>query len=153
MRIIMMGLAAAIVGGSLQAQEAYVGVALDYATPHAGDDQGLASLLAGGTYDLGQMSIGAEVEYGASVALAGDYDTLRYRLMGGYDFDGFTALASFGGTRYNAGDASITGFNFGLGGQFAVSDALDMRVEMVRDIMDVVENHTTTTRFSAIYSF
>jgi len=110
-------------------------------------------LLAGANFDVSGFTVGAEIEYGASVALAGDYDTLRLRLLGGYDFNGFTALASVGSTRYDFGDTTNSGYNYGVGGQFPISDSLDVRGEIMRDMMGTEASNTTTTRLAAIYSF
>lgn len=148
-------LAAALVcaSGAASAQDIYAGVAFDYGTPHAGDTQSAASLLLGGTYALGTMAIGAEAEYGAAATFGGDYDTARLRLIGSYDFGSVTALASLGGTRYDAGADTFTGYNYGLGVQVPVSNALDLRGEVIRDMMDDFGTNVTTTRIAAIYSF
>lgn len=148
-------LAAAIICASsaASAQDIYAGVALDYGKPHAGDDQSVASLLLGGNYNLGTIALGAEAEYGAAAAFGGDYDTARLRLIGAYDFGSVTALASVGGTRYDEGADSFTGYNFGLGVQLPVSNALDLRGEIIRDMMDDFDANVTTTRIAAIYTF
>ena len=99
------------------------------------------------------MSVGAEVEYGASATFGGDYDTTRLRLMGGYEFGSMTALASIGGTRFSVDDNAQTGYNFGLGLQAPITNALDVRGEIVRDIMEDGDYNTTTSRVAAIYSF
>lgn len=153
MRISALAVIIALGAGAAQAQDAYVGVALDYGTPHAGEDQALATLLGGVTFDLGTMSLGAEVEYGAAAALAGDYDTARVRFVGGYDFGDVTALATFGATRYDAGAVTTSGYNYGIGAQFGMTDALDLRGEIMRDMMGTRDTNTTTTRIAAIYSF
>jgi hypothetical protein len=46
-------LAVALLGTAVQAQDAYLGVTVDYGMPKSGDNQAAASLLAGGSYDLG----------------------------------------------------------------------------------------------------
>lgn len=149
----MIAVAIALTGGAAQAQDVYAGVAFDYGYPHSGDTQTAASLLAGASYDIGLMSFGAEIEYGASATFGGDYDTARLRIMGGYDFGGFTALASIGGTRYDAGADTFSGYNFGLGAQVPISNALDLRAEFIRDMMDDYGTNVTTTRIAAIYDF
>lgn len=153
MKISVIAVAIALTGGAAQAQDVYAGVAFDYGSPHSGDAQTAASLLAGASYDTGLLSFGAEIEYGASATFGGDYDTARLRIMGGYDFGGFTALASIGGTRYDAGADTFSGYNFGLGAQVPVSNAIDLRAELIRDIMDDYEADVTTTRIAAIYAF
>lgn len=153
MKISIIAVAVALTGSAAQAQDVYAGVAFDYGSPHAGDAQTAASLMAGASYDLGTMSLGAEVEYGASATFGGDYDTARLRLIGGYDFGGVTALASIGGTRYNTGADTFTGYNFGIGAQMPVSDVLDIRAEFMRDMMEDYGTNVTTTRIAAIYSF
>ena len=148
MKISMIAVAIALTGGAAQAQDVYAGVAFDYGSPHAGDAQTAASLLAGASFDTGLLSFGAEVEYGASATFGGDYDTARLRVIGGYDFGGFTALASIGGTRY-----TFSGYNYGLGAQVPVSNAIDLRAEFIRDMMDDYGANVTTTRIAAIYDF
>lgn len=153
MKISVIAMAIALTGSAAQAQDVYAGVAFDYGSPHAGDAQTAASLLAGASFDTGLLSFGAEVEYGASATFGGDYDTARLRIMGGYDFGGFTALASIGGTRYDAGADTFSGYNYGLGAQVPVSNAIDLRAEFIRDMMDDYGTNVTTTRIAAIYDF
>jgi hypothetical protein len=153
MKISAIALAVAMTGSAAHAQDVYAGVAFDYGKPHAGDDQTAASLMAGVSYEVGTLSFGAEVEYGASATFGGDYDTARLRLIGAYDFGGVTALASIGGTRYDAGADTFTGYNYGIGAQVPVTAALDVRAEIMRDMMDDYGTNVTTTRLAAIYSF
>lgn len=153
MKFSILAAALAVVGSAASAQDIYAGVAFDYGTPHSGDAQSAATLLFGGAYSLGTMAIGAEAEYGAAATFGGDYDTARLRLIGSYDFGSVTALASLGGTRYDAGADTFTGYNYGLGVQVPVSNALDLRGEVIRDMMDDYGTNVTTTRVAAIYSF
>lgn len=154
MKISVIALAVALMGSTAQAQDIYAGVAFDYGKPHAGDDQTAASLMAGVSYDIGTLSFGAEVEYGASATFGGDYDTARLRLIGAYDFGSVTALASIGATRYDAGADTFDGYNFGIGAQMPVTSVLDVRAEIMRDMMEEsFNNNVTTTRIAAIYSF
>ncbi|WP_458791296.1 hypothetical protein [Yoonia sp. MH D7] len=140
-------------GTSASAQDIYAGVALDYGLPHSGDAQTAASLLVGGSYSLGTMAIAGEAEYGAAATFGGDYDTARLRLIGSYDFGSVTALASLGGTYYDAGADTFTGYNFGVGAQMPITGALDIRGEIMRDMMDDYGTNVTTTRLAAIYTF
>lgn len=153
MKLSIFAAAFVVAGAAAQAQDIYAGVAFDYATPHAGDTQTAASLFLGGNYELGTLAIGAEAEYGAAATFGGDYDTARLRLIGSYDFGTVKALASLGGTRYDAGADAFTGYNYGIGVQVPVSNALDMRGEIIRDMMDDYGTNVTTTRIAAIYSF
>jgi hypothetical protein len=153
MKITVIAVAMALTGGAAQAQDIYAGVAFDYAYPHAGDTQTAATLLAGASFDVGTISFGAEIEYGASATFGGDYDTARLRLVGAYDFGSVTALATVGGTRYDAGADTFSGYNFGLGAQVPISDALDLRGEFIRDMMDDYGTNVTTTRIAAVYDF
>lgn len=139
--------------GSAQAQDIYSGVALDYNLPHSGDAQQAASLLFGAKADLGQISVGAEADYGAAAAFGGDYDTARLRLMAGYELGSVTALGSLGATRFMNDVGNYDGYNVGLGVQGAISNSLDLRGEVIRDFMDDYGTNVTTTRLSAIYSF
>lgn len=140
--------------GAAQAQDVYAGVAFDFNQPHSGSSQQAASLLLGGTVDMGTLSIGVEADYGASSTFGGDYDTARLRLMGGYDLGSVTALGSIGATRFMDDAGNADGYNVGLGLQGAVSNSLDLRGEMIRDfVADEHGTNVTTTRLSAIYSF
>ncbi len=153
MRISALALALAVTGGAAHAQDVYVGVALDYGQPHSGDTQSVASLMVGGAFDMGTMSVGVEAEYGAAASFGGDYDTARLRLLGGYDLGSVTALASIGATSYDLGATSASGYNVGLGVQMPVNNALDVRAEFIRDFMDDYGTDVTTTRIAAVYSF
>ena len=153
MRIFTPALALALTTGAAYAQDMYVGVAFDYAKPHAGDDQTAASLMAGVAFDAGSIGYGAEIEYGASSTFGGDYNIARIRAVGSYDLWSMSALASVGATQYDTGVAKFSGYNFGLGVQVPVNDALDVRAELIRDMMDDFGNNVTTTRLAAVYSF
>ncbi len=153
MKITTLAAAFLCAGSAASAQDIYAGVALDYGLPHSGDAQTAASLLIGGSYSLGTMAIGAEAEYGAAATFGGDYDTARLRLIGSYDFGSVTALASLGGTHYDAGADTFTGYNFGLGAQMPLTSSLDLRGEIIRDMMDDYGTNVTTTRLAAIYTF
>lgn len=153
MKITTLAAALLCAGTAASAQDIYAGVAVDYGLPHSGDGQAAASLLLGGTYNLGTLAIGAEAEYGAAATFGGDYDTARLRLIGSYDFGSFTALASLGGTHYDTGDDGFSGYNFGLGAQMPLTNTLDVRGEIIRDMMDDYGTDVTTTRLAAIYTF
>lgn len=153
MRIFTAALALALTTGAAHAQDMYLGVAFDYGKPHAGDDQTAASLMAGVAFDAGTIGYGAEIEYGASSTFGGDYDIARIRAVGSYDLGSMSALASVGATQYDTGVAKFSGYNFGLGVQVPVNDALDVRAELIRDMMDDFGNNVTTTRLAAVYAF
>jgi hypothetical protein len=74
-------------------------------------------------------------------------------ILGGYDFGTLTALASIGGTSFSGDAGDFTGFNFGLGVQTQISNALDLRGEVIRDVMGDDGVDATTGRIAAIYSF
>lgn len=154
MKITYLAIAILMTAGAAQAQDAFVGVSVDYGVGQDDNSQTVASLLAGGSYDLGLFTLGAEVEYGAAATLGGDYDTARLRLMGGYDLGPVTALASIGGTYFDAGEQDFSGYNFGLGLQAPITDSLEVRGEIMRDIMsDDGGTNATTSRLAAIYAF
>jgi len=153
MKITTIAIAVALLGGAANAQDMYAGVAFDYGLADTDDSQTVATLLGGVTYDLGTMSISGEVEYGAAAVLGGDYDTARLRLIGGYDFGTVTALASIGGTSFSGDAGDDTGFNFGLGVQAQITNSLDLRGEVIRDVMGDDGTDATTGRVAAIYSF
>jgi len=146
-------LAVALLGTAVQAQDVYLGVTVDYGMPKSGDSQAAASLLAGGSYDLGLAAIGAEAEYGAAAIFGGDYSTARLRAIGSFDLGEFTGLASIGGTRFGADSQSYMGYNLGIGAQFPISNALEVRGELIRDFMDDFGSDVITTRVGAVYSF
>ncbi len=159
MKLFLISAAVAVVAvvsyaGSAQAQDIYAGVAVDYNKPHSGTDQQAASLLLGGSMDMGTFSIGVEADYGAAATFGGDYDTARLRLMGGFDLGSVTAIGAIGGTRFMQDAGNADGYNIGVGLQGAVSNSIDLRGEMIRDFMaDEFGTNVTTTRISAIYSF
>lgn len=153
MKITPIAISVALLGSAAQAQDTYAGVSFDYGVADNDNSQTVATLLGGATYDLGMMTLGGEVEYGASAVLGGDYDTARLRLLGGYDFGTLTALASIGGTSFSGDAGDFTGFNFGLGVQTQISNALDLRGEVIRDVMGEDGADATTGRIAAIYSF
>ncbi len=153
MKLLILAAAMGLTAGAAQAQDVYAGVSFDYGQAQTGESQTAASLVAGATFDVGTLSMGAEVEYGAAATLGGDYDTTRLRMIGGYEFGTATALASIGGTRFDEGAIAYTGYNFGLGVQMPVTNALDLRGEVIRDIMKDGGTNATTTRLAAIYSF
>lgn len=152
MKITTIAIAVALLGSAVQAQDTYAGVSFDYGLADDDNSQTVATIMGGASYDLGMMSIGGEVEYGASAVLGGDYDTARLRLLGGYDFGTLTALGSIGGTSFSGDAGDFTGYNFGLGVQAPISSALDIRGEVIRDVMGGGVD-ATTSRIAAIYSF
>lgn len=153
MKLITLASAIALTAGAVQAQDVYAGVSFDYGSAKSGESQTVASLLAGATYDISTFSVGAEIEYGAAATLGGDYDTTRLRVMGGYDFGSVTGIASIGGSRFDEGADSYTGYNFGLGVQAPITNALELRGEVIQDVMSDGGTDATTTRLGAIYSF
>lgn len=153
MKITTLATAIALMAGAAQAQDIYAGVSFDYGNAQSGDDQTAASLLIGGGYDIGAFTVGAEAEYGASATFGGDYDTARLRLIGAFGFGNMTGLASIGGTQFSTDGDNLTGYNFGLGLQTPITNSLDIRGELIRDMMDDSDFNTTTSRVAAIYSF
>ena len=148
-------LAAAIAFGAntALAQDAYLGVGFDFNSPATGDNQTIASISAGVTKDVSILTIGLEAEYGAASFFGGDFDTSRLRLLGYYEIGGILATASVGGTSVSDGTDSYGGYNLGIGMQIPFSDNLDLRGELLRDVMDDATADITTTRIAAIYKF
>lgn len=137
-----------------QAQDFYGGVALDYHTPHAGEAHTGGAILAGVTWGAGPLGYGAEVDYATPIDDTDTYDAMRLRGLIRYDFGAFTGIAGVGATRYTLNGTDLNGYNFGLGAEVGVSDALSLRVEIIRDMMD--EEYTTNvtaTRLGLIYRF
>lgn len=153
MKTTTIAIAVALLGSAANAQDTYAGVSFDYGLADDDNGQTVATLLGGATYDLSMVSLSGEVEYGAAAVLGGDYDTARLRLLGGYDFGTVTALGSIGGTSFSGDAGDFTGFNLGLGVQTQISDALDVRGEVIRDVMSDGDMNATTSRIAAIYSF
>lgn len=157
MKLYILSAAVAVVAvvsyaGSAQAQDAYVGVALEYGKLSEDNSQTAASVLAGAEFDVGIATVAIEAEYGAASTFGGDYDTTRLRLIGGYDLGGATALASIGGASYSGGDIKVDGISYGLGVQMPVTNSLDLRGEVLYDDISELDG-VTTGRIAAIYSF
>jgi hypothetical protein len=147
-------IAALTLGTAAQAQDAYVGAAVDYHFPHSGDAQTVGSLVAGLGFDAGYVAVGAEAEAGFQIAGDNDYDTARVRLWTSYDWADYTFRAAVGVTEYYFEDSNAGGNNAGLAVERALTDTLSLRGEFIRDFMD--NNFTeavTTTRVGVFYNF
>ena len=154
----MKTLAAAALAVSLStaayAQEVYVGAGLDYMYPHSGDAQTVGSLIAGFGIETGPYSLGAEVDAGWQVAGENDYDTLRVRILAGYDWGDYTIRVGGGATEYYFADDTSGGFNAGFGAERAITPNIVVRGELIRDFMDnTFTAALTTTRVAVLYSF
>ncbi|MEL6841286.1 MAG: hypothetical protein AAFP85_18530 [Pseudomonadota bacterium] len=154
MKTLIPALLAAVLGNAAYAQDVYVGGSLDYHFPHSGDDQVVGSVIAGLGIDAGRFAVIGEAEYGAQIAGDNDYDTARIRVLGSYDWGGYTLRAGGGVTEYYFADDTAAGLNFGIGAERAVSDTLTLRGELIRDFMeDTFTAAVTTTRVAVIYNF
>ena len=153
MRISTLAAIAVLSGSAAAAQDIYAGVGFDFGNPSSGDSQTVASLMIGSSFDAGSMTIGIEGEYGAAATFGGDYDTARLRLLGGFDMDGFTAIGSVGSTQHSTNAGKVNGYNLGVGVQVPVNSALNVRGEILHDVMEGSAANATTSRIAAIYSF
>lgn len=154
MKCLFVVLAAATFGTTAAAQDAYVGAGVDYHYPHSGDAQTVTTVIGGLGFDTGLFGIGAEAEYGLSVAGDNDYDTARVRGWLSYDWSDYTFRFAGGISEYYFEDDTAGGFNFGLGAQRDISPDLTLRGELIRDIMDnTFTDAVTTTRVAVLYNF
>lgn len=153
MKKIALLLGALTIGSSVAAQEFYGGLSLDYSLPHSGDSQTAASLIGGVMFGGPVLKYGAEADFGFPLAGDAEYDTVRLRAMGSYDFGDYTVLAGLGVTEYSVGNASADGQNVSVGVQRAISDRVTLRAEFIRDFMEDGVSNTTTTRIGAVYYF
>ncbi len=144
----------AILGSAASAQDAYVGVGVEYLYPHSGDGQSVTSGIAGLGFDTGLFGIGAEAEYGFRVMGDNDFDTARVRGWLSYDWADYSFRFAGGVTEYYFDDDTAGGFNFGLGVERDVSANLSLRGELIRDFMDnTFTDAITTTRIAMLYRF
>ncbi len=145
---------AATLGTAASAQDAYLGVGVEYLYPHSGDGQNVASGIAGLGFDTGLFGVGAEAEYGFRVTGGNDYDTARVRAWVSYDWADYSFRFAGGVTEYYFEDDNAGGFNFGLGAERDVSPNLTLRGELIRDFMDdTFTEAVTTTRIAMLYKF
>lgn len=136
------------------AQELYLGAGGDYMFPHSGDAQTVGSVIAGFGIETGIYSLGGEVDAGFRLAGDNDYDTLRVRILAGYDWGDYTIRAGGGVTEYYFADDTSGGFNAGFGAERAITPDFTLRAELIRDFMDnTFTAAVTTTRVAVLYSF
>ena len=154
MKILITSLLAVTLGTAVQAQDAYVGAALDYGFPHSGDAQTVGSVVAGLGIDTGLFVIGAEIETGAQIAGDNDYNTARVRGWVSYDWNDYTFRVASGVTEYYFSDDNSGGYNAGFGVERDLTDTMSLRGELIRDFMDnTFTAAVTTTRLAVVYNF
>jgi opacity protein-like surface antigen len=125
----------------------YVGASLGYADLEGsstfGDDfnGGSLGLHAGYNYDMGSYVLGGEIEYsGFDVrddASGQDLDqVLRAKVRAGYDAGSFMPYVTVGAAQaYTSGalgDLDGTGYLYGLGADYRVSDSITVGAEILR---------------------
>lgn len=154
MAVICAGLA---VTNTAQAEtQPYIGVGADYATPHSGDTQAFAAIIAGATFDVWpQTALGLEAEFGQPVGGADDArQTLRLRGLATYDFGAVTGLAAIGINQYLIDGDTFGGQSVGLGVQSDLGPNLLGRAEFLRDFDDsAFGTDVTTARIAVFYRF
>ena len=137
---------------SVQAQDAYVGVSVDYGSPLDGDTSIASGLLGGVRFGEGAVTYGAEVD----LDLTNDtpYDASRLRGTVYNDMGKVGLFAALGATYYDldAGGAE-NGFNIGLGADYELQDNIVLRAEAIRDHMPDYSNDVTTFRVGVAFGF
>lgn len=154
MKTLFAALTTLALGTAAQAQDVYVGGGLDYAFPHSGDAQFAGSVIAGLGIAAGPFAIGAEAEAGSRVAGDNDYDTARVRIWTSYDWADYSFRFAGGVTEFYFDEGTAAGYGFGLGAERALTDAISLRGEIIRDFMDSdLSSDVTTTRVGVFYNF
>lgn len=86
--------------------------------------------------DLGRFVVGGELDWNRLNAdddgLDGDADLLRLRGRAGYDMGRFLPYVSLGAARIEADDLSETGFTYGIGAEFKVTERFSVGAEYSR---------------------
>ena len=145
---------ATLIGSAASAQDLYVGGTVDYMRPHKGDTQTVSSAIAGMTFDVGIVDVGAEAEYGLQIAGENDYDAARVRGWVSYDLGRYTLRAGGGITEYYFGDTNYGGYHALLGAERSLTDNISVRGEFIRDFVDdAFVAGITATRIGVVLNF
>lgn len=136
-------------------------------------DTSAGSFLAGYRYNLANnVFLGGELETSVisdySYSSAGDESMerlSRLRVLAGYNFGQFAVFGALGGTRATgdflgaATTSSMSGLTFGLGGEFAATDRVSLRLEAIHDNLsgnidtESYDWDNTSVRAAAIFKF
>lgn len=168
-----------VVGAPAFAQQFYVGGAVELGSTEMSDccggefegDLRMGSVLGGLRFDVnanyfvaGEVETSLFTSYETDTWSGDDIDRVtRARVLAGYDFGQIAAFAAVGGTWVSgplAGSGledSAEGWNYGIGGNYAVNDRVDVRLEVIHDETEF-ENGTyswdnTSLRAGAIVNF
>ncbi len=149
---IVLGAIFALGTTAVVAQDAYVGVSLDYGRPHAGDTYAATGLLGGLRFGDSDLSYGAEVD--VDLASGGPYDASRLRGTIYNDMGKLGLFAAVGATYYDLdAGGSETGINYGLGADFELYGNMTLRAEAIRDHMPDYTTDVTTLRIGVTFGF
>ena len=131
------------------AQDFYLGIGLD--STQSATDQTSVSLMAGTRFGQQQLSYGAEVDYTMS---SGAFDAARLRGLVHNDLGKLDLFAALGLSNFALdGGGSATGFNYGLGAEFAVNDRMGLRVEAIKDQMPGYGSNPFSIRAGVTFGF
>jgi opacity protein-like surface antigen len=107
---------------------------------------------AGYLYDLGQFVLGGEFDYNLVETEVQDFDgnLMRLRARAGYDLGRFQPYLTAGVARLTLDNGqdnvSETGFTYGIGAEYLVSDQISLGLEYSRsDFSDVLEEELGTS--------
>lgn len=152
MKTFVFAAAVALVGTVAQAQEFYAGAVYDLVLPHSGEDASSVDLLGGVRFGDGQVSYGAEADLGLSGDA--DYSSMRLRGIVRNDMGRYALLGSIGYTSYDLDAGGTTdGYNFSLGGDIEITPMIDLRLEVMRDMMSDYSTNVTNVRIGSVYNF
>lgn len=151
LRPLTLALAMTVTAGAVSAQEFYLGLGYDVAKPHSGAESDGIALLGGVQFGQGALTYGAELDYSMS---GGDYDAARIKGVVHNDLGRFGLFGSLGLTQYSLdAGGSTSGFNYGLGADYAITDSLDLRLEAIRDFMPDYSTNVTSIRAGVTFGF
>ena len=152
MKTLLLSAALCCAGAFASAQDIYAGGAFDYANPHSGDASLGITVLGGMRFGAGAVTFGPEVDY--SLTNDGDYGALRLRAMARHDTGVIALMGGLGYTNYDLDSGgSADGLNFGLGLDYEIGAKTDLRVEVIRDMMDSGQSDVTNIRIGTTYAF
>ena len=147
----ILGAALALMSSVAVAQDAYVGVTLDYGDPAGGPGEIATGILGGLRFGDGGLSYGAEFDM--DLIGSSDFDASRLRGVVYNDMGKFGLFATMGATRFDLdAGGSETGLNAGLGADYELRGNMSLRAEAIRDYMPDAPD-VTTLRLGVTFGF